>query len=327
MTKPGLWLGLLLLSDAATPSAADILFTNRAREAFNAGGQLALRNSQPEFGVFHLAFVLFDARELRSVVDPRAGPSPLHSATSIGAKVAGAAGADALEISHKLERAAGRAVLSVEPSPTKASPGEDLKRTLLLADKIRDDEGDTHVALHHLLLACAKHDGVAAILKQAGLDNKVLRRTVAELRGGPIESAEGDELAFEALLTYGVDMVETAQRGKLDPVIGREEEIRRVIQVLCRRRKNNPLLLGEPGVGKTAIVEGLAQRIVSGDVPRSLADCHLVSLDMAALVAGTSQRGQFEYVMSARPPPFLLCSSLHLFTSRRASSGSELYVR
>ena len=219
-------LSLLLLCAAAAlpPCTADIVFTTRAREAFNAGGQFALRNAQPQFGVYHLAFVLFDAREQRSVVDPRAGPSSLRSQVSIGSKVAGAAGADTLEISHKLERAAARSVPSEEPAPTRSSPTDELQRVLLLADKIRDEEGDTHVALHHLLLAVAKNDGVAGILMAAGLDSKKLRKTVSELRGNaPIDSAEADEHAFDALLRFGVDMVETAQRGGLDPVIGREE--------------------------------------------------------------------------------------------------------
>jgi hypothetical protein len=181
-----------------------IAFTNRARQALYRAGQLALKSHQPQFGVYHLAFVLFDATEARAVVDPRSGgAASKHSQTSIGATVAAAAGTDALEISHKLERAAGREVDSEEPPPTTSRPTEELQRRLLLADSIRRDGGDTHVALHHLLLACAQHDGVATILKASGLDIKVLRKTVASLRGGtPIDSADAED-QLDALLRYG----------------------------------------------------------------------------------------------------------------------------
>ena len=233
-------------SASADTSGPKVKFTTRAREAFDDAGQHAIKHSQPEFGVFHLAFILFDARETRSVVDPSGGPSPLNRQGSMGAHVAGEAGADVLEISHKLERAAARSIEAVEPAPTSTSPTDELKASLLEADRIRVEEGkDTHVGLHHLLLSVAQHDGVAAVLKAAGLDAKLLRKTVASLRQtDPIDSADDENDKYDALLTYGIDLVESAQHGSLDPVIGREEEIRRVIQVLSRRTKNNPLLLG-----------------------------------------------------------------------------------
>ena len=182
---------LLQLRPAPTAAAAGTALTTRAREAVEDAGQHALQNSQPEFGVYHLAFILFDAWETRSVVDPRGGPSPLNRQGSMGAHVGGEAGADILEISHKLERAAARAVESVEPAPTKATPTEELKAVLTDADRIRIEEGkDSHVGLHHLLLAVAQHDGVATVLKAAGLGSKLLKQTVAKLRGAPIDSAD-----------------------------------------------------------------------------------------------------------------------------------------
>src|SRR5262249_37248024 len=148
----------------------------------------------------------------------------------------------------------------------------------------------------HLLAGLAQVGGaVGATLRRIGATEESLVAAFPQIRGGDRRITTADpEQTYQALEKYGVDLTERAREGKVDPVIGRDSEIRRVIQVLSRRTKNNPVLIGEPGVGKTAIVEGLAQRIVSGDVPESLRDKRLVSLDLGAMVAGAQYRGQFE---------------------------------
>ncbi len=166
---------------------------------------------------------------------------------------------------------------------------------LTKAQELAKKEGDTYVGLEPLLMALLDVKSTAAqILKDAGLTMDALRKAVAELRGGRKATTQSSEETYQALSKYARNLVEEAREGKLDPVIGRDEEIRRVLQILSRRTKNNPILIGEPGTGKTAIVEGLAQRIVRGDVPENLKNKQLFSLDMGALVAGAKYKGEFE---------------------------------
>jgi ATP-dependent Clp protease ATP-binding subunit ClpB len=211
------------------------------------------------------------------------------------------------------------------------SLGRTAVEALTKANEFKREFGDQYVSVEHLLLAVASTDGFTKkVFSDAGSGLKQLKEAALEIRGNNKVTTRNPEVSYEALKQYSRDLTEAAREGKLDPVIGRDEEIRRTIQILSRRTKNNPILLGEPGVGKTAIAEGLAQRIVNGDVPDPLKNRQLVSLDMGALIAGAKYRGEFEErlkavlkeVQSADGQIILFIDEIHTVVGAGASEGS-----
>ncbi len=223
----------------------------------------------------------------------------------------------------------------IQSYPSVSGGSQYLSRTgtevLQRANTLLKDFGDEFVALEHMLLAILSvKDSTSQMLKDAGITEKALKAAIEELRKGKRVTTHSAENSYNALGKYAVNLNEMARSGKLDPVIGREDEIRRVLHILARRTKNNPILIGEPGVGKTAIIEGLAHRIVDGDVPEDLRDKDIFSLDMGALIAGAKYQGEFEErlkaviseVKSAEGQIFLFIDEIHTLVGAGKSQGA-----
>ena len=216
------------------------------------------------------------------------------------------------------------------------SLGKSTVECLTKANDLKREFGDQFISIEHLLLAAASTDGFTRkVLSDNGATVQKLKDATMAIRGSNKVTTRNPEATYEALKQYSRDLTEAAREGKLDPVIGRDEEIRRTIQILSRRTKNNPVLLGEPGVGKTAIAEGLALRIVNGDVPDPLKGRTLVSLDMGALIAGAKYRGEFEErlkavlkeVQAAEGNIILFIDEMHTVVGAGASEGSMVRAR
>ncbi|MBT3401955.1 MAG: AAA family ATPase, partial [Rhodospirillaceae bacterium] len=289
-------------------------YTERARGFVQVAQDLAQRSAHQQLVPEHLLKALLDDEE------------------GLCANLMRAAGGDPIGAEQAVELALGKLPKVEGDGAGQLYVSQESSRVLNSAEDVADKAGDSFVTVERLLLAIAlaTGSGAAKILADADITPQSLNAAINELRKGRTADSATAENAYEALSKYTRDLTEAARDGKLDPVIGRDEEIRRTIQVLARRTKNNPVLIGEPGVGKTAIVEGLALRIINGDVPESLREKRLLSLDMGSLIAGAKFRGEFEErlksvleeVSSAAGEIVLFIDEMHTIVGAGAAEGS-----
>ena len=290
-------------------------FTDRAKGFLQSAQTTAIRLNHQRITPLHILKVLLDDSE------------------GMAAGLVQRAGGDPVKAEQRVDDELGR-IPAVSGSGAQASPGldNDSVRMLDQAQQIAEKSGDSFVTVERLLvaLALASNSKAGSVLADAGVDAKALERAIADLRGGRTADSANAEQAYDAMQKYARDLTQAARDGKLDPVIGRDEEIRRTVQILARRTKNNPALIGEPGTGKTAIAEGLALRIANGDVPDSLKNRTLMALDMGALIAGAKYRGEFEErlkavldeVKGSDGQIILFIDEMHTLIGAGASEGS-----
>jgi len=286
-------------------------FTLRAQEAIQSAIELAERNTNQQVEPEHLLVAMLEQPE--GIVRP----------------ILGKLGTNVAVVLNDIQAAVAR-FPRVQGGQQYFSPRTN--QAFTAAQKQADKMQDEYISTEHLLLALIeeKDGGAAKILRQHGVNPDDLLKVIEQMRGGSRITDQNAEQNYQALSKYARDLTDAARRGKLDPVIGRDDEIRRTIQVLSRRTKNNPVLIGEPGVGKTAIVEGLAQRIVSGDVPETLRNKRLVALDLGAMLAGAKYRGEFEdrlkavlkEIESAQGQIVLFIDELHTLVGAGAAEGA-----
>ncbi|KAJ1989832.1 hypothetical protein GGI25_002646 [Coemansia spiralis] len=285
-------------------------YTEKLLDALKSGMEKATENSNSDVYPAHIMLAFWDQDDgyLKRIVD-KLGSQPVE-----------------------FERAIQRAVVKLpaqDPPPPQPGMSRSMYEIFTQAKKEMQVMGDSLIAVDTFLMAMSYEKSAAGILQDAGINNKDFRETIKKLRGSKKVDSKNAEANFDALSKYAIDMIKQVESGKIDPIIGRDDEIRQVIRVLCRRNKSNPILAGPPGTGKTAIVEGLAQRIVANDVPQTL-QTHLFSLDMGALVAGAKYRGEFEErlksvlkeVTECEGGAILFIDEIHLVLGAGKSEGS-----